>query len=84
MLLAAGAQVELATRQRRYKTCGWTPLMLAAHHGHVEVIKRLLAAGTDFTLVHGLSAAQLVGVARAVRVGARGRGRAWRRPRGAG
>ena len=47
MLLSAGAQVELATRQRRYKTCGWTPLMLAAHHGHVEVIKRLLAAGTD-------------------------------------
>ena len=47
MLLINGAELEGAAHQRRYKTCGYTPLMLAAQHGHVEAMRRLLAAGTD-------------------------------------
>eukprot|EP01043_Picozoa_sp_COSAG02_P004536 COSAG02_NODE_119_length_35335_cov_12.823192_16_plen_910_part_00 len=46
MLLIWGAELERAAHQRRYKTCGYTPLMLAAQHGHVDVMKCLLAAGT--------------------------------------
>jgi hypothetical protein len=46
MLLLHGAELERAAHQRRYKSCGYTPLMLATQQGHVEVMKCLLAAGT--------------------------------------
>lgn len=50
-LLAEGVPVD--ARDERRATRGWTPLMLAAQGGHLEVVRALLASGADPALLDG-------------------------------
>ncbi|MBG6092163.1 ankyrin repeat domain-containing protein [Actinomadura viridis] len=56
-LLRAGADPDLP------RPDGWTPLMLAAFHGYVEVIRALVAAGADVSASKDDGAVTPVGVA---------------------
>jgi uncharacterized protein len=57
LLLEAGADVNAQTPSKS-PLPGETPLMLAARHGRLDLVKQLLAAGADLhaKTVHGISA----------------------------
>ncbi len=56
LLLAAGAKVNVLEEQDPFRVSvfgkcrGWSPLMYAVHHGNVDIVKELLAAGADVNL----------------------------------
>lgn len=46
-LLAAGIGPEVPKESQEMKFKGWTPLSLAAHHGHFSIVHALASAGAD-------------------------------------
>uniref|UniRef100_A0A8C7EFU8 Uncharacterized protein n=1 Tax=Nothoprocta perdicaria TaxID=30464 RepID=A0A8C7EFU8_NOTPE len=51
-LLLATGQVDVNAQDNG----GWTPIIWAAEHKHIEVIRRLLTRGADVTLTDNVSA----------------------------